>query len=49
MEKQLQSLLEVLDNESIQLYDEPIRGEENHQDFFDDPSVPPLSAYEEAK
>jgi len=45
VEKQLQSLLEGLDNEIENLYDEHIRGEEENseQDFF---ISPPLSVYE---
>ncbi len=46
VEKQLLDICTSLDNQLEILYDEPIRGEENHQRSFDDPSVPPLSAYE---
>ncbi len=44
VDKQLQSCLEVLDNELTKLYDEPIRGEEENSDsgFF---ISPPLEVY----
>ena len=47
VEKQLQSCLEVLDNEIENLYDEPIRGEEENSDleFF---ISPPLEVYDDA-
>ncbi len=44
--KELEEVLAALDNMCDILYAEPIRGEENHQTSFDDPSVPPLEAYE---
>ena len=47
VDKQLSEILSGLDNQLQKLYDEPIRGEEEHQTFFDVSSVPPLSAYEE--
>ena len=45
VEKQLQSVLEVLDNEVENVYAEAIRGEEENSDsgFF---ISPPLSVYE---
>ena len=45
VDKQLQSVLEVLDNQLINLYDEPIRGEEENSDsgFF---ISPPLAVYD---
>ena len=48
VEKQLQSVLEALDNQLENFYDEPIQGEEkkSDRDFF---ISPPLSAYDEAK
>ena len=47
VEKQLQSVLMELDIELKNCYDEPIRGEENHQASFDDPSIPPVEVYDE--
>ena len=46
VEKQLQSVLEVLDNELENDYAEPIRGEEENSDsgFF---ISPPLEVYDE--
>ena len=45
VEKQLQSVLEVLDNQLAKVYDEHIRGEEENsdQDFF---ISPPLGVYD---
>ena len=44
--KELEEVSAAFDNMCEILYTEPIRGEENHQESFDDPSVPPLSVYE---
>ena len=46
VDKQLSEILSVLDNQLENVYDEPIRGEEENseQDFF---ISPPLEVYEE--
>ena len=47
VEKQLQSVLQALDNQFENFYDEPIRGEKEKSDtdFF---ITPPLEAYDDA-